>query len=148
RRVGVRGQRARRCLQLGEALGYAGVTAEVELEVAACRAQGLVDACQHLAQALCPVGREQAQPVGLAAGAECCERALDRLAPQDGGLVVGELVEAWVEPHRERVGTQQPRAEAVDGRDPRTVELPPEVVASAVAKRRANARAELARRLS
>ena len=46
-------------------------------------------------------------------------------------LLLVELTEAWVDPYRERVRAQQPRAEAVDRRDPGAVELLCEVEAAA-----------------
>ena len=63
-------------------------------------------------------------------------------------MLVVELVEARVDPDRERVRAQQPAAEAVDGRDPRAVELAGEVGPPALEQRGADARAELAGRLA
>ena len=49
-------------------------------------------------------------------------------------LVVG-LPEPRVDPDRERMRAQEPRAEAVDGRDPGAVELPREIGPAALAER-------------
>ena len=123
-------------MQLGEPLGHAVLLAELERQRPPGRAERLVDAGQHAAEAVARVGREQPQPLGIAARAERGQRALERLAAEHRRLVVGELVEARVEPDRERMGVQEPRAEAVDGRDPRPVELACEIVPSALAQRR------------
>ena len=146
--VGIGGQRLRRGVQVGEALGDAGLVAELELQVAPRRAERLVDAGEHAAQPLRAVGREQAQPLGVARRAETGERALERLAADHGAVLVVELAEARVDPHRERMRAQQPRAEPVDRRDPRAVELAREVVTAARVQRRADARAQLAGRLA
>ncbi len=60
--------------------GEPGSLAQLEVEVAAGGAQGLVDAGEHPPQPAHAVRREQAEPLGLAAGAELGERALERLA--------------------------------------------------------------------
>ena len=122
------GERLRLGLQLGEPFGHAVLLAELERQRPPGRAELLVDARQHAAEAVPGVGREQPEALGLAPGAERRQRALERLAAEHRRLVVGELVEARVEPDGERMGVQQPRAEAVDRRDPRPVELPGEVV--------------------
>ena len=59
-------------------------------------------------------------------------------------MLVVELAEARVDPDRERMRAQEARAEAVDGRDPRAVELAREVVAAARVQRRSDARPQLA----
>ena len=123
-------------MQLGEPLGDAGLLAELELELAAGRAQRLVDAGEHPPQPLRAVGREQPQPLAdRRVGAERGERALERLAADHRAVLVVELAEARVDADRERMRAQEPRAEAVDRRDPRAVELAREVGAAAAVQR-------------
>src|SRR5262249_10138446 len=112
------------------------------------RAERLVDARQHPPQRRAAVRREQPQPALVPALAERRERELERLAPQHRALLLVELAEARIDARRERVGAEEARAEAVDGRDPRAVELPREVVPTALAQRLADARPQLARRLA
>ena len=126
----------------------AGPLAELENERAPGGAERLVDARQHPAQAGRAVRREQPQALGLASRAERVERALERLSTQHGGAGLVELPEARVEPDAERMGLQEPVAEAVDRRDPRAVELTGEVVPPAVEERGADPAPELARRLA
>ena len=84
---------------------------------------------------------------GVSAGAELLQRPLERLAAENRRTGVLELAEAWIEPRSERMRAQEPVAEAVDGRDPRAVELAREIVSPALVERSPNAAAELARRL-
>ena len=143
-RGGVVRERARRVAQLVDALGELRPAADVEPQLPPGRAQRLVDAREHPPQPARAVRREQPQPVVRAVRAELGERLPERLAAEHGALALVELAEARVEPGRERVRLQQPRAEAVDGRDPRAVELAREVRPSAVGERMADARAQLA----
>ena len=147
-RGGVGREGACHLLQLGEPFRDARALAQLERQVASGRAQRLVDARQHLAQPLRAVGREQPQALRVARGAERRERTLECLAAQHGRLVVGELVEARVEPDREGMRAEQPRAEAVDGRDPRAVEPAGEVGPAARVQGGADACAQLARGLA
>src|SRR5205823_12897144 len=94
-------------------------------------AQRLVQTRERPAQALGGVGCEQPQPLRLASGAERRQRTLERLAPDHRAVLVVELAEARVDADGERVRAQEPRAESVDGRDPRAVELPREIVPAA-----------------
>ncbi len=135
-------------MQLGEPLGDDRQLAELERQLASGGAERLVDAGEHPAQPVRAVGREQPQPFAVARRAERRERALERLAADDGAVFVVELAVARVDADRERMRAQEPRAEAVDRRDPRAVELPREVVAAARTQRRPDARAKLARRLA
>ena len=145
-RRGVVDEAAGGLAQIVDALREVGPPADLERELAPGRAQRLVDAREHPAQAVGAVGREQAQPVGIAVGAELVERLPERLAPEHRALRVVELAEARIEPGGERIGLQEPQAEAVDGRDPGAVELAREVVAPALGERGADARAQLAGR--
>ena len=129
-----------------EPLGEARPLAELELERPAGGAQRLVDAGQHPPQAGGAVRREQAQPLGLASGAERGQRGLERLAAEHPRLALVEHAEARVEPGRERMRLQQAEAEAVDRRDPGAVELAREVVAAELDEPRADPRAQLAGR--
>ncbi len=147
-RARVGGEAARRVAERLDPLGERCPLAELEHELAACRAQRLVHADQHPAQCSGPVRREQLQALRLLAGAELVERLRERLAGEHGRLRAVELAEARVEPRLERVGAKQARAEAVDGRDPGAVELAREVVASALAQLAPDARTQLTRGLA
>ena len=91
------------------------------------------------------VGREEPQPIGRAVGAELGEGLLERLAAQHRALRLVELAKTRVQTCCERVRLQQAEAEAVDGRDPRTVELAGEIGPSALRQRGPDARPQLAR---
>ena len=138
-------ERRSRIAQLGDALLQLGAVAHAELERAARRAKRLVHPREHAAEPRRAVGGEELQPLRLRARAELRERALERLAAQHRPLCVVELAEARIEAGRERVCLQQPEAEAVDGRDPRAVELACEVVPAARCQLGADARAQLSR---
>ena len=75
------------------------------------------------------------------------ERALERLAADHRAVLVVQLAEARVDADGERVRAQEARAEAVDRRDPRAVELAREIGPAAAVERGADARAQLAGRL-
>ena len=121
--------------------------AELEHERSTRGAERLVDAREHPPQAVCAVGREQSEPLGLFAGAERFERTRERLAAQHHRACIHELPEARVEAGRERMRAQKPVAEAVNRGDPRRVELTGEVGPPALAQRGSDARAELTRSL-
>ena len=121
---------------------------ELEDQLAAGRAQRLVDAGQHAAQPVGAICREQANPLGLPGGTELLQRPIERLAAQNRGPRVLELAETRIEPRRERMRTQEPAAEAVDGRDPCAVELSREVVTPALVECGSDPAAQLARRLA
>ena len=112
------------------------------------RAQRLVDAVSIRRSPLAPYvassrSRSDRAPAQNAASAR--SNASPRM---HGAVLVVELAEAGIDADRERMRAQQPRAEAVDRRDPRAVEPPREVVAPARVQRGADARAQLARRLA
>src|SRR5204863_4158349 len=86
-----------------------------------------------------------AQPVGIVLRAEVRDRRAERLAPEHGSLRVVELAEARIKASREGIRLQKPQAEAVDRRDPRTVELPGEIGPPAVRERCPDPGAKLAR---
>ena len=146
--LGIGRQRLCCSVQLRQSFGNAGVLTELELQVAARRAKRLVDAGEHAAQSLRAVGGEQPQPFGVTSRAEAGQCALERLTPDHRAVLVVELAEARVDPHRKRMRSQEARAEAVDRRDPRAVEPPREVMPAARVERRADARAQLACRLA
>ncbi len=127
-------------MQLGEPLGDVDRLAQLERQLAAGGAERLVDGGQLAAQSLRAVGREQPQPLGVAGRAERRERALERLAADDRAVLIVELAEPRIDADRERMRAQQPRAEAVDRRDPRTVEPAREIGAAARVQRGADAR--------
>ncbi len=147
-RCGVVDEAARRVLERGHALRELRPLPELEHELAARGAQRLVDPGEHPAQPGGPVRREQLQPRWVVAGAELGQRSVERLLADHHALRVVELTEARVEPGCERVSLQQAKAEAVDGRDPRAVELAGEVGPPALVQGRADAGAELGRRLA
>ena len=70
---------------------------------------------------------------------------LEALAPQHPALAVVEDAETGIEPRGKRVRTQQPEAEAVDGRDPGAVELTGELIAAERSEARPDPAAELGR---
>ncbi len=130
------------------ALSRLGSLAELEHQLATCRAERLVDAGQHAAEPIGSIRREQAYPLGVSARAELLQRALERLAAENRRTGVLELTKARIETSSERMGTQEPVAEAVDGRDPGAVELSREIGAAALAESGTNTAAKLARRLA
>src|SRR5215218_1592407 len=119
--------------------------ARVDPQLEPGRAQGLVDAGEHPAQPPSAVGGEQPQ-ARLVVAAELLERRPEGLAAEHAALAVVEHAEARVDPGRERVRLQQPAAEAVNGRDPRAVQLPFEVVPAELVQPPADPTAQLAGR--
>ena len=115
--------------QLGEPLVEPRPLAELQLELAAGRAQRLVDARQHPAQ---PARRRRSRAAAAAPAARPAQksrqRGLERLAADHASLALVEHAEARIEARRERVRLQEAVAEAVDGRDPGAVEPAREVV--------------------
>src|SRR5439155_1602360 len=85
------GQAARGFAQLVQPLLEARPLAELEDELTPRRAQRLVDAREHPPQAVGAVGREEPQPLGVAAGAERLERPLERLPAHDRSVRLVEL---------------------------------------------------------
>jgi hypothetical protein len=138
------GEAGRRVAQLSKARREARPLAQLEHELASSRAQGLVDADQHAPQIDRSVDREQAQTVLLLVGREPLERRIERLRPQHAPLAVVEHAEPGVEPSGERVGPKQAMAEAVNGRDPGTVELARELGSTGVDEAGADPRPQLA----
>ncbi len=106
-----------------EALGHAGL----ELELASRRAQRVVDADQHLAEATGAVGREELPTVRLIGSAELLQGRIERLALQNPSLGLVQHSEARVDPRRQRIRRQQPTAEPMNRRDPGAVEVAREV---------------------
>ena len=88
-----------------------------------------MDARKHPAQPAGAVGGEQLHPLLVAAAAELLQRLAEGLAAEDTPLAVVQHAETRVDPGRERMGLQEPVAEAMDRRDPRRVEVAREVVA-------------------
>src|SRR5215218_10874461 len=131
--------------ELLEPLAERRPVAELEHEITAGGAQRLVDPRDHAPQAAGAVSSEQLDPHGVAVRAERAQCLVERLAGENRRLRFVELPEAGVEPCLERIGLQQPIAEAVDRRDPRAVELPGEVGAAAPAELGADARPEFTR---
>src|SRR5829696_3057567 len=113
--------------QLLEPLADGRTLAELEDQVAARRAERLVDPGDHPPQAARAVGGQQSSALLVVRAAERSERLVKRLAREDGGLRVVQLAESWVETCFERRCLQQPVAEPVDRRDVGTVQAPGEV---------------------
>ena len=116
--------------QLVEPLADGRALAELEDQVAAGRAERLVDPGDHPPQAARAVGGQQSRALLVVRAAERSERLVKRLAREDGGLRVVQLAEPWVETCFERRRLQQPVAEPVDRRDVGAVEAPREVRAA------------------
>ena len=109
-------------------------------------AQRVVRRRDHPAQAVGVVGGDEVQRRGAVLAVEHLgQRALPGAVAQRprGGLV--EHAERRIEARGDRVGAQQPRAEAVDRRDPRRLGLA-RLLALGRARRSARARASAARR--
>ncbi len=68
--AGVGGERPGCLLEVGQSVGDARLLAELQLELATCGAQRLVDAGEHPPQPLGAIGREQPQPFRIARRAE------------------------------------------------------------------------------
>ncbi len=148
RRRSVGGEALRLDTELGHRALDARALPELEDELAPGGAKRLVDAGEHAPQPVGAVRREQPESFRVAVGAELPERTLERLAAQHRGSRVLELAEPRVEAGGERMRAQQPVAEAVDRRDPRSVELAREVGTPALAQRGADATPQLAGRLA
>src|SRR5882724_6996704 len=97
--------------------------AELEDELAAGRSQRLVDAGEHAAQPVCSVHGEQPQAGRIVARAERRQSGGESLAAQDASLALVEHAKPRVDACRERVRAEQAVAEAVNRRDPGTVQL-------------------------
>ena len=132
--------------QLLDPLLEAGPLGDLEHELAAGGAQGLVDAGQHAPQPAGAVGREQPGPLRLTRRAELVERGLEGFARQHPRLVLVEHPEVGVDSGFEGMRLQQPMAEAVDRRDPGAVELAREVVPLELGQPLANPPPQLAGR--
>ena len=143
-RVRITREQGRGRAQLVHALAELRPCSHGEIELAPRRAERLVDVRQHPAEPAAPVGGEQLEPLRVVAVAELGERLAERLRPQHRRLRLVELTEARVEPGGERVGAEEAGAEAVDRRDPGSVELTREVVPAAPGEGCANPRAQLA----
>src|SRR6185437_8413728 len=104
-----------------------------------------VDAGQHPPQPVASVGGEELEPLRVVSATELRERRGERLGAEHRRLSLLELAEARIEAGGERICLEQARAEAVDRRDPGSVELTREVVPPALGERRADSGAELSR---
>src|SRR5262249_60175302 len=108
----------RRLGRRAEPVAQVGGLAELEHERAAGRAERLVDAGQHPAQAVAPVDREKPGALLPTRGAERLERPAERLAAQHGTGLLVELVEGRVDPGREPGRAEESGAEPMGRRDP------------------------------
>ena len=120
------------------------VLAQLQHELPPRRAQPVVDAGQHPAQAARAVGGEQVGALALAGLHEAVQRLLEGLALQHERLVAVEHAEARIEAGRERVCLEDAQAEAVDRRDPGAVQLACQAVLAQLQQARSDARAQLA----
>jgi hypothetical protein len=111
------------------------------------RAQRVVRAEDHALQAVDGVGGGEVERIRARRGEEVGQRGVEGLAL--GGAAVGRIEdgEGGVEAGRHRVRAQDPRAEAVEGRDPRRLGLARRLAVAELEQARAHARAQLARRL-
>ena len=144
RRLAVGDDRLRLDEQLGDGVVEALAQPRLEDQLAAGRAQRVVDADEHLAEAGGLVGREQLPAVGLVGGAERVQGGVERLALQHPRLRLVEHAEPRVDAGCERVRRQEPAAEAVNRRDPGAVEVAREIGPLELEQARADPRAELA----
>ncbi len=108
-------------------LGHRRTLAELEDERPARRAQRVVDPRDHPAEPARLVRRQQPRTFLVVRCAEGVERLVEGLAREDGRLRAVELAKARVEAGLERIGLEQPVAEAVNRRDPRAVEAAREI---------------------
>ena len=143
-RLLVGGERFRLGQQLGESVVEALAHARLELELAPGRAQRVVDADEHRAQAAGPVGREQLPAVGLVGGAELLQGGVEGLALQHPRLRLVEHAEPRIDARGQRVGGEEPAAEAVNRRDPGAVEVTGEIGTVELEQARADPGAQLA----
>src|SRR5205085_9522471 len=88
---------------------------------------------------------EQGETLRLAARTELGQRLVERLDAEHRRLALVEDAEARVEARGKRVLAEQPRAEAVDRRDPGAVELAHELRAAELGEALADPAAELGR---
>ncbi len=119
--------------------------AGLEHEIAAGRAERRVDLDEHSPQAVRAVRREELPAVRLVGRTEALQRRRERLGLEDEGLRLVEDTEARVDTGREWVCAQEPAAEAVDRRDPGTVERQREIGSVALEEPGADPRSQLSR---
>src|SRR5207244_7887498 len=91
---------------------------------------------------------KEPQPLRVAVRAERRQGPLERLAAQHRRGRVVDLAEARVETDGKRVRLEQSAAEAVDGRDPRSVERARQLVPAPVVQRTADPGPQFAGRLA
>src|SRR6185503_12153242 len=84
------------------------------------------------------IGRKELEPLRLAVTAEHAERRHERLGPKDACLGFVEHTKARVEAGGERVRAKQARAEAMNRRDPRPIDLSGKVTPVEVSEAFAN----------
>ena len=142
-RLGVGDDRVRLDEQRRDSVVEALAQPRLEDQLASRRPQRVVDADEHLAEPRRLVGREQLPAVGLVGGAERVERRVERLALQHARLRLVEHPEPRVDAGCERIGGQEPAAEAVDRRDPGAVEVAREIRTLELEQPRPDPRAKL-----
>src|SRR5439155_307330 len=101
-------------------------------QIAAGRSERLVHAGEHAAHAARSVHVEQPKPRRVVRCAEGRKSGGERLTTEDAPLALVEHAKPRVDTGCERMGAQQSVTEAVNRRDPRSVELAREVRASAL----------------
>ena len=138
---------ASRFAELVHPVGEARLLAELQDELAPGRPERLVDAREHPPQSVGSVHGKQPEPSRVVVGAEGRQGRGECFSAQDSSLALVEHTKARVDAGRERMGAKQPMTEAVDGRDPRAVELARQIGTSALDQARADPAAQLARRL-
>ena len=111
------------------------------------RAQLVVGGDDHPLQAIDRVAGREVERVGARRGQEVGQRGLERLALGRAPIGGIEHAEAGVQAGGDGVRAQDPRAEAVEGRDPGGFGLARRLAVAELEQAGAHARAQLARRL-
>ncbi len=136
------------CLGLGAQDRFAfaafGQSSQLEPKRATGRTQRLVGGDDHPPQARPPVGDEEGRPDLITVRAELLQSGAEGFARKHERLLGIEHAEVRVDSGGDGVLAQQPAAEAVNGRDPGSIELAGEIMALALVQSRADARAQLA----
>ncbi len=142
-RLVVRQEQLRLGQELCDRVVEALASTRLERQGKAGRAQRVVDADEHLAQPARLVGREQLPAVGLVRGAELLQGGVEGLALEHPRLRLVEHPEPGVDARRERIGGEQPAAEAVDRGDPGAIEVAGQIGTVELEQARADARPQL-----
>src|SRR5207244_6207502 len=88
---------------------------------------------------------EQPEPLAVVVRAKLVQRRVEGLRAENASLALVEHAEARIDACRERMRTEQPMTETVDGGDPRAVEGTRQVLPARFGEPGADARTQLAR---